>query len=135
MNLLRAIGTAIATVWAWLGGPWRSLKAFALALINMDRRQMRSLFSIAMLGGIIALSFQNVGLIAMVRTLLRDALPGSLFGQMALNQQFWNNIIIMVFSVSLAMIVWGADYFTAKYKGGEFTAGNRGDAPEGEQGK
>lgn len=114
---------AIAAVWHWLGGPWRAFKGFWVALINMDRRQMRSLFSIAMLGGIIALSFQNGGLILMVRALLRDAAPGSLFGQMALNQQLWNNIIIMVFCVSLALIVWGADYFTAKYKGGEISAG------------
>jgi hypothetical protein len=120
---MRAIGRAIAAVWHWLGGPWRSIKGFCLALINMDRRQMRSLFSIAMLGGIIALSFQNGGLILMVRQLLKDAAPGSLFGQMALNQQLWNNIIIMVFCVSLALIVWGADYFTAKYKGGEISAG------------
>lgn len=84
---------------------------------------MRSLFSIAMLGGIIALSFQNAGLILMVRQLLGDALPGSLFGKMALNQQLWNNGIIALFCVSLALVVWGADYFTAKYKGGEISAG------------
>lgn len=114
---------AIAAVWHWLGGPWRAFKGFWVALINMDRRQMRSLFSIAMLGGIVALSFQNGGLILMVRQLLKDAAPGSLFGQMAINQQLWNNIIIMVFCVSLALIVWGADYFTAKYKGGEISAG------------
>lgn len=120
---MRAIGRGIAAVWHWLGGPWRAFKGFWVALINMDRRQMRSLFSIAMLGGIIALSFQNGGLILMVRQLLKDAAPGSLFGQMALNQQLWNNIIIMVFCVSLALIVWGADYFTAKYKGGEISAG------------
>lgn len=89
---------------------------------------MRSLFSISMLGGIIALSFQNAGLILMVRQLLGDALPGSLIGQMALHQQFWNNAIIMVFCVSLALIVFGADYFTARVKGIELSAG-KGDRP------
>lgn len=123
MRFFWAIGRGIASVWHWLGGPWRALKAFCIALINMDRRQMRSLFSIAMLGGIIALSFQNAGLILMVRQLLGDALPGSLFGKMALNQQLWNNGIIALFCVSLALVVWGADYFTAKYKGGEISAG------------
>ena len=78
---------------------------------------------IGLLGGIIALSFQNAGLILMVRQLLGDALPGSLFGQMALNQQFWNNAIIMLFCASLALIVWGADHFTAKVKGAEISAG------------
>jgi hypothetical protein len=123
MRPVRAFGRAIAAVWHWLGGPWRSLKAFAVALVNMTRQQMRALFSVAMLGGIIALSFQNSGLILLVRSLLKDAAPGSLFGQMALNQQLWNNVIILVFCVSLALIVWGADYFTAKFKGFEASAG------------
>ena len=118
------LGKGIAGFWRWLGGPFRAFKAFLVALINMDRRQMRSLFSIAMLGGIIALSFQNGALILMVRELLGEARPGSLFGQMALNQQLWNNGIISLFCVSLALVVWGADYFTAKYKGGEISAGN-----------
>lgn len=113
---MKTIGRAIAAVWHWLGGPWRSMKALAIALVNMDRLQMRALFSIAMLGGIIALSVMNTGLILMVRQLLGYAPPGSLFGQMALNQQLWNNAIITVFCVSLALVVWGADYLRAKYK-------------------
>jgi hypothetical protein len=120
---VKAIGRAFAAVWHWLGGPWRSLRALAIALVNMSRVQMRALFSIAMLGGIIALSFQNTGLILMVRQLLGEARPGSLFGQMALNQQLWNNIIITVFCVSLALVVWGADYLRAKYKDAEISAG------------
>lgn len=128
MSFLRAIGRAIAAVWHWLGGPWRTLKALVIGLVNMDRRRMRSLFSLAMLGGIMALSFQNGFLILMVRQLLGDALPGSLFGKMALNQQFWNNIIIMLFCVAMALVVWGADYVSAKYKDFEVGAGNRHDS-------
>lgn len=123
MRFFRAIGRGIAATWHWLGGPWRSLKAFCIALINMDRRQMRSLFSIAMLGGIIALSIQNMVLIALVRDLLGQV-AGTLFGNMVTNQQLWNNIIILVFCVSLALIVWGADYFTAKYRGLDISAGS-----------
>lgn len=122
---MRAIGRSIAAIWRWMGGPWRSLKAFCVALINLDRRQMRALFSIAMLGGIISLSFQNIAMIYQVKILLGQA-AGTLFGQMVLGQQLWNNIIILVFCVSLALIVWGADYFTAKYKGVELSAGSGG---------
>ncbi len=118
------IGRAIAAVWHWLGGPFRAFRDLCIALVNMSRVQMRALFSIAMLGGIIALSFQNTGLILMVRQLLGEARPGSLFGQMALNQQLWNNVIITVFCVSLALVVWGADYLRAKYKDAEISAGN-----------
>lgn len=126
--MISRIGKGIAAVWRWLGGPWRTFKAVVVGLVEMDRRRMRSLFSIAMLGGIIALSFQNGGLILMVRQLLGDALPGSLFGQMALNQQMWNNIIIVIFCVALALVVWGADYVSAKYKGFGLTAGQGEDA-------
>jgi len=126
---MRVIGRSIAATWHWLGGPWRSLKAFCVALINLDRRQMRALFSIAMLGGIIALSFQNIALIYQVRILLGQARE-TLFGEMVLGQQLWNNIIILVFCVSLALIVWGADYFTAKYRGVEVSAGSGGKPAE-----
>ena len=67
-----------------------------------------------MLGGIIALSLQNIGLIVMVRRVLGDASPGSLFGQMALNQQRWNNAIMAGFGLILGLVVFGADYFRAK---------------------
>ncbi len=121
------IGRALAAVWHWLGGPFRVFRDLCIALVNMSRVQMRALFSIAMLGGIISLSFMNTGLILMVRQLLGEARPGSLFGQMALNQQLWNNVIITVFCVSLALVVWGADYLRAKYNGAEITAGNGAD--------
>lgn len=128
---MKLIGRAIAAVWHWLGGPWRTLKGTVVGLVNMDRRRMRSLFSLAMLGGIIALSFQNSFLILMVRQILGVAKPGSLFGQMALNQQMWNNIIIMLFCVAMALVVWGADYISAKYSakdGFGITAGQGEDA-------
>lgn len=133
MTFLRTIGRGIAAVWHWFGGPWRTLKALVIGLVNMDRRRMRSLFSLAMLGGIMALSFQNGFLILMVRQLLGDALPGSLFGKMALNQQFWNNVIIMLFCTAMALVVWGADYVSAKYGKFGVTAGNGEDAAKAER--
>ena len=93
------------------------------AMVSLDGQQVRSLFSVAMLGGIVALSTQNMALIMLVRELLRQAGPGSLFGQMALTQQFWNNVIITLFAVSLALIVWGAAYLRAKYGNFELATG------------
>lgn len=129
---MRAIGKSIAAIWWWLGGPWRSFKALAVVLVNLSRQQMRALFSIAMLGGIIALSFQNIGLIWEVKALLGQA-KETLFGEMVLAQQFWNNVIIMVFCVSLALIVFGADYFRAKYGDAEFSAGRGAPDPHQQQ--
>lgn len=106
------IGEAIRAVFRAPGNVCRFL-------VNMSRTQMKSVFSLAMVGGIIALSFQNAALIVLVYRLLGDATPGSLFGRMALNQQLWNNAIMAGFAIILGLVVFGADYFRAKYGDGE----------------
>src|SRR3546814_18591257 len=46
----------------WMGHPFRAVaNAFSL-LVNLTSRQVKALFSLAMLGGMITLSFQNIGL-------------------------------------------------------------------------
>ncbi len=98
----------------WLGAPFRACAAAFRALINMSQTQIRALFSLGMLGGIISLSVQNIGLIALVRQTLNDAAPGSLFGAMALNQQWWNNAIMAGFGLILGLVVFGADWLKAR---------------------
>ena len=111
----------------WLGHPFRACARSFSVLINLTQTQIRALFSLGMLGGIIALSFQNIGLIVMVRRVLGEASPGSLFGEMALNQQFWNNAIMAGFGCILGLVVFGADYFRAKVNQKEIEFGNRGE--------
>lgn len=113
----------------WLGYPFHVGANFLRALINLTRTQMRAIFSLAMLGGIIALSFQNLGLMFLVEK--RAASAESLFGQMALNQQWWNNAIMAGFAAILGMVVWGADYLRAKYGGVELEAGDGGKMKAG----
>lgn len=113
----------------WLGYPFHVGANFLRALVNLSRVQMRAIFSLAMLGGIIALSFQNLGLMFMVDK--RAASTESLFGQMALNQQWWNNAIMAGFAAILGMVVWGADYLRAKYGGVEVEAGDGGKMKAG----
>lgn len=108
----------------WLGTPFRAFANFLRALINLSRQQMRAIFSLAMLLGIIAMSFQNMFLLYWVFSFLKGAKPGSLFGQMALSQQFWNNAIAAGFAAIVALVVWGADYLRAKYGGVELEAGD-----------
>lgn len=105
----------------WLGHPFRSISKGCMFLINLNQTQIRALFSIGMLGGIIALSLQNISLIIVVRHALGQASPGSLFGQMALDQQWWNNAIMAGFGGILGLVVFGADYF--KFKHGETEGG------------
>lgn len=104
----------IAAFFRWLGYPFHMSGRCAIALVNLSRTQMRAIFSLGMLGGIIALSLQNIGLIVMVRRTLGEASPGSLFGQMAMDQQWWNNAIMAGFGGILGLVVFGADYFRAK---------------------
>lgn len=104
----------IGVFFRWLGHPFRVCGRAFVVLINMTQTQIRALFSLGMLGGIIALSLQNIGLIVMVRRALGEAAPGSLFGAMALNQQWWNNAIMAGFGVILGLVVFGADYLKAK---------------------
>lgn len=115
----------VAQFFHWCGHPFRVCGRVFAALINLTQTQIRALFSIGMLGGIVALSLQNIGLIVMVRNVLGEASPGSLFGNMALNQQFWNNSIIGGFGLILGLVVWGADYLKAKYSDTEISAGKR----------
>lgn len=44
----------------WVGYPLRAIAGAFRVLVNLSRQQMRSLFSVAMIGGVIALSTQNV---------------------------------------------------------------------------
>lgn len=114
-------------VWSffhWLGTPFRAVGNFLRALVNLSRQQMRAIFSLAMLLGIIALSFQNMLLLYWVFSFLKGAVPGSLFGQMALSQQFYNNAISAGFAMIVGLVVWGADYLKAKYGGLEMEAGD-----------
>ncbi len=114
----------IAAFFHWLGTPFRAFGDFLRALVNLTRQQMRAIFSLAMLLGIIALSFQNMALLYWVFSFLKNEAPGSLFGQMALSQQMWNNAIAAGFAAIVALVVWGADYLKAKYGGVEIEAGD-----------
>lgn len=109
----------------WLGTPFRAIGNFLRALVNLSRQQVRAIFSLAMLLGIIALSFQNMLLLYWVFSFLKGAAPGSLFGQMALSQQFYNNAIAAGFAAIVGLVVFGADYLRAKYGDAELETGAR----------
>lgn len=109
----------------WLGTPFHVLGNFLRALVNLTRTQMRAIFSLGMLGGIIALSFQNLTLMFLAEK--RQVSVESLFGQMAINQQWWNNAIMAGFAGIVGLVVFGADYLRAKYGGIEFAAGKGED--------
>lgn len=110
----------------WLGTPFRALGNFLRALVNLTRTQMRAIFSLGMLGGIIALSFQNLVMLYWVYV-KGVSNNDTLFAQMALSQQFWNNVIMAGFATIVGLVVFGADWLRAKYGGLEFAAGKGED--------
>lgn len=110
----------------WIGHLFRSVSRGCMFLINLNHTQIRALFSLGMLGEIIALSLQNIGLIIMVRRAFGEASPDSLLGHMAMDQQWWNNAIMAGFGGILGLVVFGADYF--KFKHGKTEGGfGKGD--------
>lgn len=117
--------TRLAHFARWCGHPFRAVARGLMVLINLSREQMRALFSVAMIGGIIALSTQNMVLIIMEWLGVEDTQPGSLFGRMVLNQQWWNNAIMAGFAAILGLVVFGADYFRAKVDQKEIEFGSK----------
>lgn len=112
----------------WLGTPFRSIAAAFRVLVNLSRQQMRALFSLAMIGGIIALSTQNVAYTLLARQAVHD---GETFRPLFLliqEQMRFNSGLIAWFAVILGLVVFGADYFRAKVAGKEIEFG-RGNAP------
>jgi len=91
-------------------------------MLSMTRTQVRSLYALAMLGGIVALSVEAWFLIGFAR----DA-TGPWF-LMLLERLRYVSGLTALFALIIALTVFGADYFRAKY--GEHEVGfGRGDAP------
>lgn len=124
--------THLSAFLSWLGHPFRMIGNFMRALVNLSRIQMRAIFSLAMLGGIVSLSFQNIALIVLVDRRGDAVALTSLLGKMVLSQQFWNNAIMACFATILGLVVWGADRLRMKSRIAEIEAGRGPDAEEGE---
>lgn len=113
----------------WLGHPLRVISAAFRVLVNLSRQQMRSLFSVAMIGGVIALSTQNV----MYTYLARRAVDeGDTYWPLFLliqEQMRFNSGLIAWFALILGLVVFGADYFRAKLGAKEIEFGEGQPTP------
>lgn len=85
----------------------------AMTMINLDGRQMRSIFSLGLLGGIIALSLQNIGLIYLAKQALDDGEVYRPLFTLLQSQMRFNSGLVAWFALILGLVVWGADYFRA----------------------
>ena len=91
------------------------------ALLSLTRQQVRSLYAIAMLGGIVALSAESWLLIG-----LAHGAEGEWFS-LLLERLRIVSALTGMFALIIALTVFGADYFKAKYGGAEFEAGGKND--------
>lgn len=119
----------VAAFFRWLGHPFRALaNAFSL-LVNLTSRQIKALFSLAMLGGMITLSFQNIGLTYAAKDATEKGDVYARFFNLIQEQMRFNSGLIAWFAVIMGLIVFGADYFRAKVGDKEVGFGRGKDVP------
>ncbi len=99
----------------WLGTPFR-------ACLGLSRQQVRSLYSVAMLCGIVALSAQGAVLIWVAED---AALANPPWFKLLVEVVRYVFALIAMFALIVALTVFGADYFRAKWGDKEFEAGER----------
>lgn len=115
-------------LWAIITAPFRATIAGLMVLVNLTGRQMRALFSIAMLGGMIANSITNWFYIRMVHHMVEDGEVNMSFFGMIMEQMRFNSGLTAWFAVILGLIVFGADYLRAKHGETEISFGKGDDA-------
>ena len=114
----------------WLGHPFRAMaNAFSL-LVNLTSRQVKALFSLAMLGGMISLSFQNALLTYVAKSAVEQGDTFRAYFDLIQEQMRFNSGLIAWFAVIMGLIVFGADYFRAKVGDKEVGFGRGQDVPD-----
>lgn len=104
------------------------LSALWQAVIGLTRPQVRSLYAVAMLGGIVALSVQGWAMVALLHDLAHGgSFDINLFGALLFVLK-WTFYLIAGHAACVALVVFGADYLRFKYGDAEVSAGKGGDA-------
>jgi len=106
--------------WHWLGTPFR-------AIVALDFKQVRSLFAISMLLGIIALSAENWVLLGLAHHSVESGEVLKAWLGLLIERTRYNSGLQAWFSVILGLVVFGAEYFRAKWGDKEFGAGRGAD--------
>lgn len=101
-------GNLTQRFWRFLGTPFR-------AIVSLTFRQVRSLFSIAMLCGIISLSVENWVMMALAHhSVAAGETMGAWLG-LIIERTRYNSGLQAWFSVILGLVVFGAEYLRAKW--------------------
>lgn len=123
MSWFRSACGSVSDFFYWLGTPFRTL-------VNLTGVQMRALFSIAMIGGMISLSVQNIWVTLQAREAVDDGDKYRPFFELLLFQLKFNSGLIAWFALIMGLLVFGADYFRARKGDTEVDFGRRERPPE-----
>lgn len=111
----------LSAIWHFLTAPYRMLVGILTTLVNLNARQMRAIFSLAMLGGIVALSAQNFFYIAWAKKAIELGEAYMPWFNLLADQIQFHSWLVGVLSGIVGMVVIGADWLRAKY--GQFEVG------------
>lgn len=100
--------------WTSIGHPFRVMGSVFVVLVNLSSRQVKSLFSVAMLGGIFSLSIHNMFYTYLAQSSVGRGPTYSGFFELVQEQMRFNSGLIAWFALIMGLIVFGADYFRAK---------------------
>lgn len=119
----------VAAFFRWLGHPFRAVaNAFSL-LVNLTSRQIKAMFSLGMLGGMISLSMQNALLTYVAKSAVEQGDTFRAYFDLIQEQMRFNSALTAWFAVIMGLIVFGADYFRAKVGDKEVGFGRGKDVP------
>lgn len=109
--------TRTARFWRFLGTPFR-------AIVALNFRQVRSLFSIAMLCGIISLSVENWAYTYMAHHAVEDGEAYRPWLGLLIERTRYNSGLQAWFALIMGLVVFGAEYFRVKWGNREMTGGS-----------
>lgn len=113
--------TLTARFWRFLGTPFR-------AIVALNFQQVRSLFSIAMLCGIISLSIENWAYMALAHHAISEGETLKAWLGMLIERTRYNSALQAWFAFIMGLIVFGAEVFRARWGDKEISAGKSDSA-------
>ena len=112
----------------WLGTPFRAVSNSFQFLVDLTQQQLKSVLTLAMIGGMVALTGVNIWYTYRAEAAVGQGPEYHSFFELLQEQLRFNSGLIGWFALIMGLIVFGADYFHAKWGNKEFGAG-KGSAP------
>ena len=109
----------------WLSRPFVATRDMVLWFINLNRTQMRNVFSLFMLAGILALSTTNWVYMGLAKSASQK--NDLIWLGVVIEQTRFNSILIGFFAFIVGGIAFGADYLRAKHGDTELALGKGKD--------